>query len=173
MRLTLLAVVLSIAAAVAQPLPPVTNRLSVYFAATSVDGSGLESDYSSEVSISMNDARGKSTVTLAWDHPAGWSNLTYRIYRGNRTRTYTTNFNAGHTNQITIPIFAPRLTNLVVWVTSTNATNILWAPSLDFIGPWQLLGTTNWRRTNDPPRMFRAIGRNRKGSYLYITNWTF
>lgn len=170
-RSALLAVVLSIATAMAQqPFPPTTFRISVYFAATSVDAAGLESEYSNEVCLPITNR--VTLATLAWDYPAGASNLTYKVYRGPKSRTYTTNFNAGNTNQITIPIFSPPLTNHVVLVTTTNATNIL---ATDLIsGPWVLINRTNWSGTNSrSPQFWRAVGRNGSSPGISITNWNF
>lgn len=158
--------------ALGQPISTVpTNRfsLNVYFSATALDSIGQESDYSSEIYLPITN-RHNSLVTLAWDAVPGLTGLTYRVYRGNRSRTYATNFSAGTNLCITIPIFAPPLTNCVITITSMNATDILWASSLAFIGPWQRIGRTNWSATNPAPRVFRAIGKKGSKPLTSITN---
>lgn len=159
-------------AALGQPLSPVpTNRfsLNVYFSATALDSIGQESDYSSEIYLPITN-RYNSLVTLAWDAVPGLTGLTYRVYRGTRSRTYATNFSAGTNLCITIPIHPPLLTNCVITVTSMNATDILWASSLAFIGPWQRIGRTNWSETNPAPRVFRTIGKKGSEPLTFITN---
>jgi hypothetical protein len=160
--------------ATAQMLPPPTAKLipfRFFFAATANDANGLESDYSTEVSFTRTSRVTK--VTLAWDPSPSTGVIQYFIYKGRLSTNYTEKFNAGTNLSLEVPLFGPALTNCVVNVWATGSTNILCAPSLDFIGPWQPLNTTNWTATNPPaPRLFRALG-NQQGSKIYINKTAF
>lgn len=113
------------------------------------------------------------SATLTWSIPTGscqtntpTNNLSgYEIQWGadpasasNTIFLQTTVSNQFPTN-LTIHLIPPPLTNLLVTVTTTAATNLQWSP--DLAGPWTLLGATNWTATNPPaPRYFRALGRS-------------
>jgi len=134
-------------------IPPGTNRY--YFAATAMDNAGSESDYSTEVMFT-NTAR-TSALTLAWDKSPGTNVITnYNVFWGRASRTYTNKQACGLSLTKTVQLVPPPLTNSVVTVTTTGATNLVWASSLK--GPWTKLGVTNWTGTNIAgPRFFRAM----------------
>ena len=138
-------------------LPPPTTSIW-YFAATAVDASGLESDYSTEAEfVTTNDV---SSITLAWDASPSTNHLTYRLYTGGTSRTYTNMMNVGTNLVATARLAPPPLTNLLLRVTTINATNLQWSATPR--GPWTLLGATNLVATNVPsPRYYRALGRSR------------
>jgi hypothetical protein len=152
---------LSLACIAAMVPPPVayagTNRY--YFAAT-VAG---ESEYSVELPWT-NVAKAK-TVTLAWNPVTNATG--YRIYVGRASRTYTEQYAAGASLSLTVPLAPTALTNFVVDVTTTGATNLARASGLK--GPWLKLNKTTWRGTNEPPPLyFRAM---KKGSKVFIRGW--
>lgn len=127
----------------------------VYFAAVAVSSNGLASEFSNEAV--WKPTRGQHTVTLAWDRSPSPDLDHYLIYRGRASGEYTTNFNVGNCLTATIPLYAPVPTNLVVVVTTQNATNLQYCTALGL--PWTLLGKTNYTATNPPMRLWRALGR--------------
>lgn len=136
-----------------------------YFAATAFDRNGLESDYSNEVTYSTTNPM--KAVTLAWDASISTNGpLTYWIYQGGASRSYTNHYAAGTNLALAVRPALPR-TNLVLTVTTSGATDLSWAPTLR--GPWTSLNATNWSDTNPPaPRYFRAVA-NKAGSKLFIS----
>ena len=140
------------------------DAIPFYFAATATDGWGQESVFSREVVYGWTG--GVHFVTLAWDRSLTTNPITYRVYRGRSSGVYTRNFAAGDALVLTVPLFDYELSNLVLTVTTTNATNLAWASGL--AGPWAKLNTTNWSITNPTvPRYFRAIGK-KAGSTVKI-----
>ena len=152
------------ASASAPPLPPalivvpVTNRY--YFAATATDNYGQVSDYSNETNLVRTG--GWRTVTLAWDRSPGTNVITnYAVLWGGASRSYTNLVNAGTNLSKVVQVLPPMLTNIVVSVTTVNATNLAWAPAIK--GLWTMVGATNYSVTNPASsRLFRAVGK--KGS---------
>ena len=130
-------------------------------------------------------ARGGS-VTLAWDPSPGTNVIShYNIYYGSDSGNYTSVVNAGSALTCTISnligattyYFAATAvdtaglesdyssevstciigTNILVRITSVNATNLQWSQTLS--GPWNLIGATNWTGTNMVGPVFaRALG---------------
>lgn len=173
MRWLPLALGLCLTTAVGQiPLPPKADHvLHAYFAATSVNTNHDESEYSNEVEYGITNT-GVRFITLAWDAPTNDPSLTYKVYRGMMSGRYTTNFDAGHNLSLTIPLWPPMLTNSVVSVTTTNATNLLASDRLS--GPWVLLNRTNFIGTNiHSPQYWRSVGSGKKRPGLFITNWLY
>lgn len=128
-----------------------------YFAATAKDDFGRESDFSNEAEYGYSGT--VRYVTLAWDRSPTTNPVTYTIYKGRSSRSYTNSYPAGTNLTLTVPLFDYELSNLVVTVTTTNATNLAWASGL--AGPWAKLNTTNWSITNPTAlRYFRALGKN-------------
>lgn len=147
-------------------IPPATN--TYYFTATATDRNGLESDYSNEVSCRLTNQY-QSAVTLAWDASSGTNVITnYAIYIGGLSRTYTNRVNAGTNLTKTVYVGNPRLTNVVITVTSQNATNLQWCSRIG--QPWTLLGATNWTATNPTPRFWRAMGRSTTPGKAFISS---
>jgi hypothetical protein len=136
------------------PLTLETN----YFAVTAINTNCLESEFSNEVMfVRTNYVR---AVTLAWDASPS-PNVTYLVYRGPAIRSYTNSYPAGTNLTLTIWLKPPPMTNVVVTVTTTSATNLLRSSSLGPLAIWNSLGKTNWMATNPPsPLFFRALGRN-------------
>lgn len=144
------------------PFPPPAKaivRPAAYLAATATDTGGYESDFSNEAVLALGTNRA-NLVTLAWDKSPGTNKIAnYKVYRGAASRSYTTNFSAGTNLTLTVPIYPPSPTNLVVVVTSVNATNLQWATALG--KSWSLLGATNYTATNPPMRVWRGLGRSK------------
>lgn len=143
-------------------LPPVERWIypPYYFAVTAED-KYAESLFSNEVVYTnkMVLIGGKLIVSnslpLAWDYPKG-SNVTFTVYKGRESGVYTNSYPAGTNLSLIVPLSGPRLTNLVVIITSQNATNLQWATALG--KNWSLLGATNYTATNPPTRMWRGLG---------------
>ncbi len=157
------------------PMPHITSSdgipfLLYYFAATATDTAGLESDYSNEVILV--DTNFHRFVTLAWC-PSPCTNVitNYIVYWGPAPHTYTNHISAGTNLDITIALWPPGPSNILVRVTSTGATNLAWATS--FAGPWTKLNATNWTGTNvQGTRFWRALART-SGSRVYVTTSRF
>lgn len=134
------------------------------------------------------------TNTLAWDY-ADLSTVTnFRIYRGFTPGSYSSSnltgkvlttpfvWTSGTTNWVAVTalgangieseysneIRVPAIyTNLVVVITTANATNLQYSARLGLA--WTKLGATNYTATNPPPRMWRAMGKTRPS--LFIRSW--
>ncbi|HQL77161.1 MAG TPA: hypothetical protein PLU91_03115 [Verrucomicrobiota bacterium] len=137
-------------AAEAPPVPkamptPAPNYRTWFFAATAKDKDGLESDFSDE--LSLTETSRIATVTLAWDQSVSWSPsnpLTYRVYCGGKSRTYTNIVEAGTNLTAQVRLRPPRLTNWVVTVTGTGG---LWFAQ-STCGPWEAMSATSMVLTN-------------------------
>ena len=143
-----------------------------YFAATATDEYGLESDYSEECVWTNNTLLMAKSITLAWDPSPGTNVITnYKVYRGQYSGWYDTNFNAGTNLTLQIPLYPPRLSNQVITITSVNATNLQYRSGLT--GAWAPLGATNWAATNPPTRFWRAMGTrlSRPGRAIIQARW--
>jgi len=129
-----------------------------YFVVTATATNGLESNYSNEAIFTNTIPGLKTNVTLGWD--ASVSDLpisNYTIFMGRVSGVYTNRFNAGTNLALSVSLYGPRLTNWILFVTTTNATNLAMSDSLS--GPWTLLNTNNWTATNPPaPRFFLGVG---------------
>lgn len=139
-----------------QALP--VRPLIFYFAATATDVNGLTSDYSNE---DVYVRTGKvQTVTLAWDASQSSSIITnYAVWMGRQSRFYTTNFNASTNLILKVPLFPPALTNIVIIITTSNASDLAYSSTIN--GLWTMLNATNWIATNPTaPRYFRAVGKS-------------
>lgn len=130
-----------------------------YFAATA-QADGLESDYSNEVVYTRTNYT--PFVTLAWDRSPGTNVVTnYVVWLGTNSGQYTQSFAAGTNLTLTVRILPPPLTNYVVTVSTTLATNLQYRTG--FSGAWTRLNATNWTATNPPaPRYWRAMGKSSK-----------
>ena len=121
-----------------QPLPPkvktaIAGTNTWFFAATAYSADGLESDYSSEVSVS--NAPRNVNYTLAWDASIPSTNVAgYRIYQGAASRTYTNRIDVGTNLTASVQIGKAMPTNRIVTVLAMTATNSG--------GPWSVF--TNW-----------------------------
>lgn len=141
-----------------------------YFAATAIDNTGQESDYSNEVSLSRYWGHYWRSVTLAWDPSPSTNVVGYLVYWGTNHSAYSNHSQVLTGTTGTVQVFPPPLTNHVVKVTTSRATNLLAADRLS--GPWVLLNRTNWGGTNSrPPQYWRAIGRKGTTPRTYITNY--
>lgn len=126
---------------------------------------------------------------IAWDYPSNTLSTiaNFRIYSGPSRTNYTTNTLAGKvltnsfpwlrgtTNFLSVTAIGTNglesdyscelripgvpLTNLVITVTSSGATNLQFSTSVS--GYWTNLGATNWAQTNPPTLFWRAVGRSR------------
>lgn len=131
------------------------------------------------------------TNTLAWDYPDLSTVTNFRLYRGSSPGHYavsnltgkvltapfvwtlgtsnwvvvtalsTNGLESEYSNEIRVPTL---LTNLVITITTTNATNLLYTTRLGL--PWTLLGATNFSDTNPPTRFWRAVGKRRSGLFI-------
>lgn len=142
-------------------IPPKPLWVTYYFAATSSNSVGV-SEFSNEV-VTTADARSNTkTVTLAWDTSYGINvatPITYWIHKGRTNRIYTAAYPAGTNLTLSVPLAWPTLTNVVITVTSQNATNLQWCSALG--QPWTKLGATNYTSpTNPATRFWRAMGRS-------------
>lgn len=72
----------------------------------------------------------------------------------------TNGLESDYSNEIRLPQ-AP-LTNYVMFVTSSKATNLQWCSRLG--QPWTLLGATNYTKTNGPLRYWRGVERGPSAS---------
>lgn len=147
-----------------RPLAPLVRTW--YFAATATDSSGLESDFSNEVAYT-NWTRTNVVLTLAWDHNPGENVVTnYTIYKGLASGNYPWRYYAQTNRTLTIPIYGFPLSNVVITVVASNATQLMFKDGLR--GTWFTLLTNYWRATNPPsPRFFRSLGTN-SGSRVFI-----
>lgn len=131
-----------------------------YFAATA-EGGGTNSEYSNEVAfVRTNNVR---LVTLAWDKSPSTNVVVtnYTIWKGRASGVYTNSYVAGTNLTLTVPLLPPALSNLVVAVTSVNATNLQWRAAVN-TGSWTKLGATNYTTTNPPsPRFWRAMSKSK------------
>ena len=119
-----------------------------YFACTAVDASGIESDYSEEVSWTRYTG-GPRTITLAWDYCDG---NRVNLYWGTNSGTYFAPVDAGTNLQWTIRILPEPLTNCVVSV-SASSTDMEWSFWPE--GPWASMSANTWTATNAPaPQLF-------------------
>lgn len=137
--------------------PAVTNAPRVwYFAATATDIDGLESDFSDE--LSLTETSRIATVTLAWDQSVSWSPsnpLTYRVYCGGKSRTYTNIVEAGTNLSVTVRLARTLLTNRLVVVSSTS-TGMFYGDTMT--GPWTYTSETNILTFNPSGnRFYRAV----------------
>ena len=128
-----------------------------YFAATAWNGS-LESDYSVELKYTPTNY--VDTVTLAWDSVTNATS--YTIYVGRSSKNYTNTFDAHTNTQLTVRLRPAPLTNCVITVTTTKATNLMY--SFDLTN-WIKLNVTNYTRANITSRFWKAVG---NGSKVYI-----
>jgi multisubunit Na+/H+ antiporter MnhC subunit len=162
------------AALMAKPVPGpsmlvlpkiVIKPQSFYFVATAQAG-GLESTNSNEV-VYVRTNTSVQWVTLAWNRSPTLTTITnYMVYKGRVSGVYTNAYPAGTNLTLRVPLFPPVLTNVVINVTTTGATNLAYASSL--AGPWVKVGATNWTATNPPsPRYFRSM---KAGSRVYISS---
>lgn len=135
-------------------LAPGTNVL--YFAATATDVWGLTSLYSAEL-VWVNTNRAQ-VITLGWDASPGTNQITnYTVYQGRTSGVYTNSADAGTNLTASLRIVPAPKTNVVITVTSVNATNLQFSDRLT--GGWSLLNATNLTVTNPPVRMFfRPLG---------------
>lgn len=144
-----------------------------YFAATAQDNHGLESDFSSEVSVTNVFSDTNPPIfqaTLAWDPSPGTNVITnYSVYWGSNSRIYTNFVSDGTNLTVVVPLLKPPpppLTNCVLKVTTTG-TNLYRATSLK--GLWSALNTTNYTVTNLPaPCYFR--GKGSRGNTVSISS---
>ena len=136
------------------PLPPVQRpartapvEIVVYASATATDKFGLESDYSNEAGLTG----AVSTVTYAWDKPAGTNVITnYTLYYGPSSRSYTNQVKAG-TNLTATVVLRAATTNRLYTLQPMTATNLT--------GPWVTL--TQWpalRLTNPVGSRYYRMG---------------
>lgn len=137
-----------------------------YFAVTARDSNNNTSDFSNEL-IYLRTNASVQTVKLAWDKSPGTNRIAeYIVWKGRASGNYTNSYSAGTNLTLTVPLLPPALTNLVVTVTTGNATNLQYRAG--FAGAWVMLGATNWTATNPPaPRYWRALGR--KGTIPFIS----
>ncbi len=159
--------VLSPSAIVIPPRKPGTNVY--YFVATaySVD---LESDFSNEVSFT-NVLRSEFAV-VAWDPSPSPSAIGYRVHWGRISGQYTNAVDAENNLSLSVRILPPILSNVVITVTSRDATNLQWTTRIG--QPWNLLGATNWSDTNPPMRLWRAMGRSpTKPGEVFVSAYRF
>lgn len=142
-------------AAEAPPVPkamptPAPNYRTWFFAATAKDKDGLESDFSDE--LSLTETSRIATVTLAWDQSVSWSPsnpLTYRVYCGGKSRTYTNIVEAGTNLTLSLRLTPVSKTNRIVHVSFANASKAWTATHLS--GPWAEIAATNVTLTNPAP----------------------
>jgi hypothetical protein len=144
------------AASIPVPKAIIVPVTTYFFAATATNDAG-QSEYSNEAVF--QNSNHVATVTLRWD--AVTNADSYTVWKGRQSRTYTNAYPTLATT-VVVALGMPRLTNLVVTVTSTNATNLLYSTSLK--GPWSLLGATNYVATNPPTRFWRAMGKTKAKS---------
>ena len=139
--------------------PPAYLWPPFYFAATATDSAGQTSSNSVAVSWTNTLALRAKTITLAWDRSPGTNSITnYAVLKGRAPNTYTNVYFAGTNLTLTVPLYPPAPTNLLVVLTSMNATNLQWCSALG--KPWTLLGATNYTATNPPMRMWRGVGKS-------------
>jgi hypothetical protein len=148
-------------AAEAPPVPkamptPAPNYRTWFFAATAKDKDGLESDFSDE--LSLTETSRIATVTLAWDQSVSWSPsnpLTYRVYCGGKSRTYTNIVEAGTNLSVTVRLARLLKTNRLVVVSSTS-TGMFYGDTMT--GPWTYTSETNILTFNPSGnRFYRAV----------------
>lgn len=137
-------------------IPPAKPGTNVYYFAATAKSVDLESDYSDEVSYT--NVLKSEFVTLAWDANPSTNVVGYRIYFGRSSGQYTNVTEAGTNLTCSVRILPPVLSNVVITITSRNATNLQWTPKLG--QPWTLLGATNWTATNPATRLWRALGKS-------------
>jgi hypothetical protein len=127
-----------------------------YFAATATDSDELESDFSDE--LSLTETSRIATVTLAWDQSVSWSPsnpLTYRVYCGGKSRTYTNIVEAGTNLSVTVRLARLLKTNRLVVVSSTS-TGMFYGDTMT--GPWTYTSETNILTFNPSGnRFYRAV----------------
>lgn len=157
-------------AAYGQPVPLMQRTNWYYFAATAIDASGLESEYSNEAKTNRYWGNLWRKVTLAWDYSDDFEVIGHLIYWGTNSHCYSNHSDLFLGLAGTVQVFPPPLTNRVVVVTSAKATNLLACDRVS--GPWVLLGKTNVSVTNPhTPQYWRAIGRKGSSPHVYVTNY--
>lgn len=116
----------------------------------------LESDYSVELVYSPTNY--VSNVRVAWDIVTNATS--YTVYFGRVSGTYTNSTDA-HTNTgVTIQLRPLPKTNVVLTITSINATNLASSSNMK---NWTMLNRTNYTRTNPPtPIYYKALGNKAK-----------
>lgn len=134
-----------------------------YFAAIATNSAG-QSDFSNEAVYTRTGA--VSFVTLKWDASAGDNVDGYILYWGKSSGLYTNKTYWGTNLTATVRIIPEMPSNLVVKVTLSNATDIVWAPSPN--GPWSTTGFSKYTSTNPMgARYFRASG-SKNNSKVFI-----
>jgi len=136
------------------PAIPVMPADVFYFAVTAFAGA-LESEFSNE--ISFTNLGNGNTASLAWDASSPGVDG-YRVHKGWYSGVYDTTFNSTTNLSQTVWLYQPVRSNLVIVVTSQNATNLQWSTGIG--KPWTLLGGTNWSATNASPRIWRGVGKS-------------
>ncbi len=146
-------------------IPPDTNAAVYYCSVTPLPTN------CGSATLSYTNTAATNSITLAWNTPPAGCDATnppnpsltgYLIQWGTQSGILTNGIftNTAAATNITIQIIPPPLTNCLIIVTTTSATNLQLSPTIK--GPWTLLNATNWSATNPPsPRYFRALGRSK------------
>lgn len=142
------------------PIPPMPKSIypPYYFVATATDENGLESDYSNETTFTNHIPGFVKSIVLGWDASPSTNRIVdYKVYWGRSSGSYTNVQSASTNLWLSVNLLGPYLSNVVVSVTSSNASSLLRSDSL--IGPWTNLHRTSWTATNpQAPLYFRGIG---------------
>jgi hypothetical protein len=146
-------------------IPPNPILTRYYFAATASNES-LESNFSNEVVFTNQFRSGTKSITLAWDRSEGATS--YAIYKGHESGAYSISYPAGTNLFLTVALLWPILSNVVITVTTTGATNLFKAVNPS--GPWTALNRTNWITNNPTSReFFRSVGKTSNRVFISET----